>query len=172
MSAIKYTIFKTKWGYFGLVSVENALIRTILPLASREKAKKCLLRNISTPDYDSHLFSGLQNQIIAYFEGGYVNFDTNISLMLAGFGKFGASILTACRDIKFGQTISYRQLACKAGHPDAARAAGSVVAKNPIPLIIPCHRVLRSDGSMGGFSAQGGVTLKKRLLTLEKWLTP
>ncbi|MCX5634720.1 MAG: methylated-DNA--[protein]-cysteine S-methyltransferase [Planctomycetota bacterium] len=171
MSTIKYTIFETKWGYFGLVSIENALIRTVLPLASREKAKNRLLRNISAADYDSHLFSHLQKQIIAYFEGGYVNFDTNTPLMLAGFGKFGASILTACRDITFAQTISYRQLACKAGHPNAARAAGSIMAKNPIPLIIPCHRVLRSDGSMGGFSAQGGVTLKKRLLTLEKQTT-
>jgi len=171
MLSIKYTIFETKWGYFGLASIENVLIRTVLPLASREKAKNRLLKNISTADYDRHLFSHLQKQIIAYFEGGYVNFNTNIPLMLAGFSKFGASILTACRDITFGQTISYRQLACKAGHPDAARPAGSVIAKNPIPLIIPCHRVLRSDGSMGGFSAPGGVTLKKRLLTLEKQTT-
>jgi methylated-DNA-[protein]-cysteine S-methyltransferase len=167
MLVIKYTIFETKWGYFGLASIENALIRTVLPLANREKAKNCLLKNISAADFDSHLFSRLQKQIIAYFEGSYVNFDANIPLMLAGFGKFGASILTICRDITFGQTISYRQLACKAGHPAAARAAGSAIANNPIPLIIPCHRVLRSDGSMGGFSAPGGVTLKKRLLTLE-----
>ena len=171
MSAIKYTIFETKWGYFGLASIENALIRTVLPLASREKAKNRLLKNISATDYDRHLFSRLQKQIIAYFEGSYVNFNTNIPLMLTGFSKFGASILTACRDITFSQTISYRQLACKAGHPDAARPAGSVIAQNPIPLIIPCHRILRSDGSMGGFSAIGGVTLKKRLLTLEKQTT-
>ncbi len=170
MLSIKYTIFETKWGYFGLASIENALIRTVLPLASWEKAKNRLLKNISAADYDSRLFSRLQKQIIAYFEGNYVNF-TNIPLMLAGFSKFGASILTACRDITFGQTISYRQLASKAGHPDAARPAGSVVAQNPMPLIIPCHRVLRSDGSMGGFSAPGGVTLKKRLLTLEKQTT-
>jgi len=170
VSAIKYTIFETKWGYFGLASIENALIRTVLPLTSREKAKSRLLKNISAADYDRHLFSHLQKQIIAYFEGNYVNF-ANIPLILTGFSKFGASILTACRDITFGQTISYRQLACKAGHPDAARATGSVVAQNPMPLIIPCHRVLRSDGSMGGFSAPGGVTLKKRLLTLEKQAT-
>jgi methylated-DNA-[protein]-cysteine S-methyltransferase len=171
VSAIKYTIFETRWGYFGLASIEKALIRTVLPLANREKAKNRLLKNISAADYDSHLFSRLQKQIIAYFEGSYVNFDTNIPLMLTGFSKFGTSILTACRDITFGQTISYRQLACKVGHPDAARAAGGVMAKNPIPLIIPCHRVLLSDGSMGGFSAPGGVTLKKRLLTLEKQTT-
>ena len=133
MSAIKYTIFETKWGYFGLVSIENALIRTVLPLANHEKAKNRLLKNISDANYDSRLFSPLQKQIIAYFEGNYVNFNTNIPLMLAGFSKFGASILTACRDITFGQTISYRQLACKAGHPDAARPAGSVIAKIPYP---------------------------------------
>jgi methylated-DNA-[protein]-cysteine S-methyltransferase len=168
MLSTKYTIFESKWGYFGLLSAENAIIRTVLPLASREKVKKCLLKNISTADSDKHLFGDLQKQIIAYFEGIYVDFDKNISLSLTGFSKFGASILTACRDITFGQTISYRQLACKAGYPDAARAAGSIIAKNPIPLLIPCHRVLRSDGSMGGFSAIGGIALKKRLLTLEK----
>ena len=76
--------------------------------------------------------------------------------------------MTACRDIRFGQTVSYGRLAEMAGKPGAARAVGRALAKNPLPLIIPCHRVICANGKIGGFSAPGGVTLKKRLLQLEQ----
>ena len=75
--------------------------------------------------------------------------------------------MTACRDIKFGQTISYSGLAKRIGRAGSARAVGNALAKNPLPLIIPCHRVVRNDGKIGGFSAKGGITLKKKMLELE-----
>ncbi len=82
--------------------------------------------------------------------------------------EFTNQVLTACRDIRFGQTISYGRLAQKIDRPAAARATGCALAKNPLPLIIPCHRVVRSDGKIGGFSAIGGTNLKAKLLELEK----
>ena len=91
--------------------------------------------------------------------------------MVHGLSEFAKSVLTACRAIKFGQTISYLGLAEKAGHPTAARAVGNVMAKNPLPLIVPCHRVLNADGRAGGFSATGGISLKKKMLELEHLLS-
>ena len=188
---IKYTIFKTKWGYFGLISIEKGLLRTHLPLPDAEKVKRQLLKGLPAHQYDRTLFNTLQKQIIAYFEGSYVNFDPNIPIVLDGFSQFARRVLTTCRKINLGQTISYGQLAKKARSPNAAspvrsatkgrkpqkgkmkisngaRAVGGVMAKNPLPLIIPCHRVIRSDGRIGGFSAQGGTKLKNRLLQFEQ----
>ena len=166
--SIRYTVFRTKWGYFGLASTEKALLRSHLPLPDPQSVKSRLLKGLPAPRYDKTLFNALQKQIIAYFEGTYVNFNPNIPIVLDGFSQFAGRVLTACRKISFGQTISYGQLAQKAGSPTAARAVGRVMAKNPLPLIIPCHRVIRSDGRIGGFSAQGGVKLKNTLLRFEQ----
>jgi methylated-DNA-[protein]-cysteine S-methyltransferase len=73
--------------------------------------------------------------------------------------------LTAARGIPRGQVRSYAWLAAAAGNPRAARAAGQAMARNPVPIIIPCHRVVASDGSLGGFG--GGLGMKRRLLALE-----
>ncbi len=188
---IKYAVFKTKWGHFGLAGTEYALYRTQLPGPKPEKIKALLLKNLSAPnrvprqsrdrkgavihehqvssiDFDKTFFKTLQEQIAAYFEGAYVNFSWDISLTIDGLSSFGISVLTTCRDIEFGQTVTYGRLAKKSGRPNASRAVGSALAKNPLPLLIPCHRVIRSDGKLGGFSAPGGITLKKRMLELER----
>lgn len=163
----KYAIFQTKWGYFGLAGTQYGLCRTQLPGPNPEKIKIFLLKNIPDTQPDKTFRKILQQQIIAYFEGDYVQFSRDIPLILDGFSPFGTSVLKACREIKIGQTITYGQLAKKAGNPKASRAVGSVLAKNPLPLIIPCHRIIRSDGKMGGFSAPGGIAVKKNLLELE-----
>jgi len=186
---LKYTIFKTKWGYFGLAGLrrvsssrtEYALWRSCLPLSELEKVKLQLLKNqfVENPkstiknresriEFDSNLFRLLQEQIIAYFEGVCVNFSRDIPIVLDGFSSFDSSVLTACRDIKFGQRISYSALAKKLGQPNTSRAVGNALARNPLPLVIPCHRVVRSDGTIGGFSAPGGKGLKAKLLKHEQ----
>lgn len=164
----RYTIFKTVWGYFGLAGTENALFRTHLPLDDREIVKSHLLKNIDTAEFDKQLFKPAQEQITAYFEGSCVNFSLNIPVMLDGFSNFTGEVLTACRDIKFGDTISYGRLAKRINRADASRAIGGALAKNPLPLIIPCHRVIHSDGKVGGFSAVGGIKFKKKLLLHEQ----
>jgi len=178
---IKYTIFKTRWGYFGLAGTEFAILRTHLPDPEPEKIKHELLKNLSFVNRDSRiehqesriefekaLFKTAQEQITAYFDGDCINFSRDFPIILDGFNIFISSVLTACRDIRFGQTTSYSGLAKKIGRPGAARAAGCALAKNPLPLIIPCHRVIRSNGKIGGFSAIGGTNLKAKLLELEQ----
>ena len=167
-NAIRHTIFKTGWGHFGLVGTEKGLLRTYLPRSDPRIIERRLRKDFPHSRNDNSLFKPLQQQIIAYFEGTCVNFNLNIPIVLDGLSPFAACVLTACRNIGFGRTISYGQLAKKAGSPAAARAAGSVMAKNPCPLIIPCHRVIRSNGRIGGFSAPGGTKLKNRLLQFEQ----
>ena len=167
---IKYVVFQTKWGYLGLAGTESALCRTCLPLSEPEKVKSELL----TPDprpliplFDKNLFKTLQKQITAYFDGTCVNFSTAIPVVLDGLTQFCCEVLTACREVKFGQVVTYSELAKKIGRPAASRAVGNALAKNPLPLIIPCHRIVRIDGSLGGFSAHGSKKLKKKLLNHE-----
>lgn len=165
---MKYVIFKTKWGYFGLAGQENTLCRTILPEEKAEAVETQLLGEFPEAELDKNFLNILQKRIIDYFEGKNIDFNTDIEVSLNGIGNFSRKILDACRNIKPGQTITYADLARKAGVSHAGRAAGNALARNPIPLIIPCHRVIRADGKLGGFSATGGTTLKKRLLQLEK----
>lgn len=86
---------------------------------------------------------------------------------MRGAGDFARRIYTELRRVKWGETVTYGELAARAGEPSAARAVGMVMAKNPVPLIVPCHRVVRSDGGIGGFSAPGGADFKKKMLALE-----
>ena len=177
---IKYTIFKTKWGYFGLAGSENALLRTHLPLRNLEKVKSRLLKMLfavressieyreSRIEFDKALFKTLQQQITAYFQSTYVDFNKDIPIVLDGLSLFANSVLSACRDIGHGQTTTYGRLAQKVGRPTCSRAVGRALAKNPLPLIIPCHRVVCANGKIGGFSASGGTNLKKRLLKHEQ----
>ena len=165
---VKYVIFKTKWGYFGLAGKKFALCRTQLPGPEPKRIESRLLKNLPGAQFDETYFKMLQKQITAYFEGYCVNFSTDIPIVLDGISAFSRKVLTACRKIEFGQMITYSGLAKKVGQPAASRAVGNALAQNPMPLIIPCHRVLRTDGKMGGFSAPGGISFKKRMLTLEQ----
>lgn len=169
---IKYAIFSTEWGYFGLAGSDSALLRTQLPAPDRQKIKAQLTKNLPEPEYDENLFPSLQKQITAYYQGCNVNFDPSIPLYPDTLTPFARRVLTACRAVPFGQTVSYGQLAKKIRRPAAARAIGRVMARNPLPLIVPCHRVTAAAGKIGGFSAPGGVPLKKRMLKLEQNALP
>lgn len=162
---MKYTIFNTAWGYFGLVADKKGLRRTCLPCSTRKIAEKHLLAGLDNPQFDKNLLKPLQTQISAYFEGKPARF--NIPLVLDSLPTFARKVLAVCRKIPAGKTVSYSQLAGMIGKPRASRAVGSALARNPIPLIIPCHRVIHSDGSLGNFSAPGGTDTKKKLIALE-----
>ena len=82
--------------------------------------------------------------------------------------EFQQAVLKACCKIEAGKTMTYGELAEQAGYPQAARAVGAVMAKNPIPLLIPCHRVVGRNGALTGYSGTGGVAMKQRLLKHEQ----
>ena len=84
------------------------------------------------------------------------------------YPTFYQKVWLECTKIPKGKTLSYSQLAKRIGHPKAARAVGTALKKNPFAPIVPCHRVIRSDGKMGGYSGKGGVKTKIKLLKREK----
>ena len=108
-------------------------------------------------------FDGLARQLDEYFTGRRHDFQTPVDLQLiTGFRR---EVLDLLPSIPYGQTRSYADLAAQAGRPTAVRAVGSACGHNPVPIVVPCHRVVRSDGSLGGYL--GGLAAKQALLTLE-----
>ncbi|HEY1917938.1 MAG TPA: methylated-DNA--[protein]-cysteine S-methyltransferase [Streptosporangiaceae bacterium] len=102
-------------------------------------------------------------EIEEYFAGRRTHFDLPLDLRLSS--GFRREVLTHLPGIGYGSTASYAALAAAAGNPKAVRAVGTACATNPLPLVLPCHRVVRSDGSLGGYA--GGPEAKRILLTLE-----
>jgi methylated-DNA-[protein]-cysteine S-methyltransferase len=111
-------------------------------------------------------FRKISRSLDRYFAGDAHALDA-IDVDLGDLGsEFNRAVLTTLRDlVRPGETISYGALAAAVGHPGAARAVGSVMANNPVPIIIPCHRVLASDGTLGGYG--GGLDMKRGLLKIE-----
>ncbi|HEX4415237.1 MAG TPA: methylated-DNA--[protein]-cysteine S-methyltransferase [Lacipirellulaceae bacterium] len=114
------------------------------------------------PDWAAELIGKLQR----FAEGEPVDFSST-PLAFDHLTSFGRHVVAACRRIPWGQTRSYGELAAECGSPGAARAVGSVMAKNRYPLIVPCHRVLAAGGELGGYSAPDGLKMKERLLEME-----
>ncbi len=171
-SKTRYTIFETRWGHFGFACTPEGVCRSLLPMPQVETVRKALLTSLgpSCQDavFEARLALDLQERITAYFEGENVDFSTDPAVDLTGRGSFERTVLNACRQIPAGQALTYTALAERVGRPHAARAVGNALAGNPIPLIVPCHRVIRTDGGLGGFSAPGGTATKHRLLLHEQ----
>jgi methylated-DNA-[protein]-cysteine S-methyltransferase len=159
-----YAVFDTLWGAFGFVEHNRRLIATFLPRARREMVRT-IRSSFSDATEAPDALPRFRQAVVAYFEGKRTRFPIEIDLRRVP--PFHQTVLAACRRIPYGQTASYADLARAVGKPNAARAVGGAMARNPLPLVIPCHRVLRTGGSIGGFSSTDGVDEKARLLRLE-----
>ena len=107
--------------------------------------------------------AGVRRDLDEYFAGRSRGFDTRIDWSLTS--GFGRRVLRATSEIPFGKVSTYREIAAAAGSPNGSRAAGNALGANPIPIVVPCHRVLRTGGGLGGYT--GGVDRKERLLRIE-----
>jgi methylated-DNA-[protein]-cysteine S-methyltransferase len=163
----QYDLFKIQWGWFGVLGTNDGLVRTQLADTEKGVVKKRLLQGVEGAKQKKSSFSVLKLKILAYYQGKPVNFN-DVKVDIGDFTPFQQKVFRNLRKVKSGKTVTYGQLARLAGSPKAARAIGSVMAANPLPLIIPCHRVIKSDGTCGQFSAPGGTQTKKRMLNLEK----
>ncbi|HUE72202.1 MAG TPA: methylated-DNA--[protein]-cysteine S-methyltransferase [Pirellulaceae bacterium] len=108
----------------------------------------------------------LAERIQAYASGVRDDF-RDVPLDLSHLTEFQQRVVEQCRRIRPGQTLSYAELAAQAGYPGAARAVGNTMARNRFPIVVPCHRVVGAGGTIGGFSAPSGISLKQKLLVLE-----
>jgi methylated-DNA-[protein]-cysteine S-methyltransferase len=165
------TIFQTDWGWVGVAASGRGVRAIVLPKPSR-RAVECDLQNAGTVDGTSSNGAGgaaamhlkaARVAIESYLSGKARSF--NLSLDLEGQPRFRQKVWEVLQSIPYGRVRSYGWVARKIGKPKAARAVGGACGANPVPLLVPCHRVIAGDGSLGGFS--GGLGVKKRLLRLE-----
>jgi methylated-DNA-[protein]-cysteine S-methyltransferase len=161
-----YRLMPTAWGTFGVVcDASGRLVATFLPQA-RETIRRMILQRYPSAMESRLLAEAFGRRVFAYFKGEKVDL-TGVDVTLGAVGDFRRRVLEACRRIRHGATATYADLARACGSPGAARAVGGAMASNPLPLVIPCHRILRSDGSIGGFSSPEGPSQKERMLRLE-----
>lgn len=163
-----YCLFATELGTCGLAWSGQGLTRLQLPEANGAATERRLLARCAGARCDCvpAAIAPAVEQICRYAAGEAVDF-AGLALDLAGIGAFHVQIYAAARQVGWGQTSTYGALARQVGAPGAARAVGQAMGHNPVPLIIPCHRVLAAGGKVGGFSAFGGAIAKQRLLALE-----
>jgi len=164
-----YHVFQTSAGFCAIAWSEAGISRLQLPLNSAEAVEHLILRRLpqGVPGTPSVEIEAAIEAVRRYFAGAPVEFSA-LRLDLAEQDAFFREIYLALRKVGWGETTSYGALAKAIGAgPDAARRVGQAMANNPIPLIIPCHRVLGAGGKLGGFSAPGGSDTKVRMLELE-----
>jgi methylated-DNA-[protein]-cysteine S-methyltransferase len=163
-----YALFDTAIGPCGLAWSVKGLTRLQLPERDR-RATEARLQAGSAVGCTEPVPESVTRAIVAlqhYFEGRELDL-RDVALDLDRVSPFHRRVYEAARSISWGQTASYGMLARQVGAPGAARAIGQALARNPMPIIIPCHRVIASGRKVGGFSAFGGAVTKARLLALE-----
>jgi methylated-DNA-[protein]-cysteine S-methyltransferase len=161
---VAYRTVDTPIGPLLVAATDEGLVRVAFELEGHEAVLEALAASVSP----RILRSGRRTDVVArqleeYFEGRRRAFDVRVDLRLVS--GFRRTVITHLRDIAYGTTESYAAVARAAGNPGAVRAAGSACAHNPIPVVIPCHRVVRSDGTIGQYL--GGSATKAALLDLE-----
>ena len=157
-----YASIASSLGELWLARTERGLCRVGLSVAETDWLGTLAQELGLTPRRDVKPFAEAIRQFAEYFEGRRRSFD--LPLDLAG-SPFQRQVWAATREIPFGQVRSYGEIAQVIGAPKAMRAVGGALGRNPVLVLVPCHRVLRADGMLGGFAA--GLEIKSQLLTLE-----
>lgn len=173
MSIFTHTTFDTEFGPVCVAATAEGIVRSDLPGEDPDAVvEEVIARTGLEPAEGGDLVDEAADRISAYLAGELERFELPLDWRLIGNG-FHRRVLEVVGEIPYGETRSYGEVAELAGVPRAARAAGSALARNPIGLIIPCHRVVRSDGTTGGYGGGlSGTRLKRRLLDLEQGQRP
>lgn len=160
---VKCIIFNTDMGWVGILGSAKGLLRTTLPHPSAQEIHQLHGNSINQASRSPRLFQDLIQRLKLYFGGHRVNFPDRLDL--SGATDFQRKVWETTRLIPYGETRSYAWVAEQIKKPKALRAVGQALGRNPLPIIVPCHRVVASNGKLGGFT--GGTEVKKRLLYLE-----
>ncbi len=160
------SVFSTEIGWMGLVGKENVVEQLVFGHSSANE----VWQRISVDNWEQFTecdWNPPLRLLLESYGAGEITDFSEIEIDLSRLTAFQKRVVRELRKVPYGKTLSYGQLAARAGSPKAARAVGSVMAQNRVPLVIPCHRVVGSSGHLGGFSAPRGVAFKKQLLALE-----
>ncbi|QPC88377.1 methylated-DNA--[protein]-cysteine S-methyltransferase [Mesorhizobium sp. NBSH29] len=168
MQATFYTLVEARIGWLGLAWNETGITQLQLPGSDRASTERMLLRR------ESAMMEQIPNVWVAevceklkrYGAGEPIDF-TDVPVSLEGIDPFRRAIYAAARGLGFGQNTTYGALAIQAGHPGLARETGKALGQNPVPIIVPCHRIVAAGNKIGGFSAPGGSVTKEKLLAME-----
>ncbi len=169
----RYRVFETAHGFAAIAWSRGAVTAFRLPGESARDAESSLLRRLpdAMPGDPPPMIAGVIADAIRYFAGEPVDFDA-VPIDLGEQEPFFARVYDRVRAIGRGETMTYGAVARDLGaDPAAARSVGQAMARNPIPLIVPCHRVLGAGSKVHGFSAPGGALAKVRMLEIEGVLT-
>jgi methylated-DNA-[protein]-cysteine S-methyltransferase len=160
---LEYKVFDTSLGWVGIISSSKGLVKSCLPKKNFTEVMEFIKNQDFSPNKTEKL-DELSKIVIQYLDG--IKIDLS-SIKIDYYAKDSfKNFWKTCRKIPFGETRTYKWLAQNSNKPKAYRYAGLSMAKNPLPLFIPCHRVISSDGNIGGF--QGGNIMKKKLIDLER----
>ncbi|GGM99217.1 methylated-DNA--protein-cysteine methyltransferase [Terrabacter tumescens] len=160
-----YRVVDSPVGALLLAATEDGVVRVAFEVEDHDRVLESLGAAIGSRILrGGHRLDLLARELDDYFAGRRHVFDVPLDLRLAR--GFRLTVLRHLSEIPYGSTESYGEVAVASGNPRAVRAVGSACATNPLPIVVPCHRVLRSDGSLGGYL--GGLPAKERLLALER----
>ena len=170
---LELSIFLTDFGWFGLLGRQEKISRLVIGHTSSDAVRRAIKQhseNIVRGDAptvnESDWSPDIRRRLEQYAAGQPIDF-RDCELESRRLTPFQGRVLEVTRKIPFGATMTYGELAAKAAAPRAARAVGSVMAANRVPIIIPCHRVIAAGSKLGGFSAPAGVRLKEQMLAME-----
>jgi methylated-DNA-[protein]-cysteine S-methyltransferase len=158
-----FALLDSHLGTIALVAKENRLINLDITRDNLPVTRKRLRHQYPGAAETMKPFAKLQRLLERFLRGAKVDFD--VPFDLGRIGDFTRRVLLEVKRIPAGRVVSYREIGRRLGYPMAARAVGQAVGRNPIPIVIPCHRVITSDGRLGGFGM--GLNMKEQLLALE-----
>lgn len=161
--ALGIEVCQVSWGWVGFAWSERGLVRTTLPQPTEEEARRQLPRGGETWQPSGLDVAGFADKLRRYFTGEAVALDEALDPRVGT--DFQRRVWGVTRAIPRGETRSYSEVAREAGSRGAARAVGQAMARNPWPVVVPCHRVVGRDGQLTGFG--GGITMKERILLME-----
>lgn len=163
--AADYRVFETAWGWCAAARTNLGFCALILPMKDRNAAEAAVRARAPGAVSIPSGMSGLVRDVTRYFAGERVEFEGDLDFTEGT--PFQRRVWQTALKATYGRVMTYAGVALEMGRPGAERAVAGALARNPLPLIVPCHRVVRSDGGMGGFSAPGGVAMKEAMLRLE-----
>ena len=168
MTASSFALFDTAIGRCGLAWGERGVAGIQLPEAGERETRARMLQRfpVAGEEAPPPEVQSVIDCIVALLRGEASDL-SGIALDMGQVPAFHRRVYEAARAIPPGKTLSYGDIARRVGAPGAARAVGQALGRNPFPVVVPCHRVLAAGGKIGGFSAQGGVTTKRRMLAIE-----
>ena len=170
MSATGFALFPTDLGHCAIAWSDDAITGTQLPEKDAAATRRRMQRRFpnSTESSPPPSIRRTIENITALLHGEQRDL-SEIALVMNDVPPFNRRVYEVAREIPPGATITYGDVAKRIGEPNAAQAVGQALGQNPFAPIVPCHRIVAADGKMHGFSANGGVTTKLRLLTIEGW---